>query len=52
MFLNSGRYLDTGSSSRNFPSSNKIITAVLVIALDCEAMLEAAQHDRDALLAL
>src|SRR3546814_14747679 len=32
-WLNSGMYLDTGSSRRNFPSSINIITAQLVKAL-------------------
>ena len=37
-FLNSGRYFDTGSSSRNRPSSYSIMTATLVMGLVMEQM--------------
>ncbi len=35
---NAGMYFSIGSSRRNFPSSQSIMTAVAVIALVCEAM--------------
>ena len=37
-FLNSGRYFETGSSSRNLPSSYSIMTATLVMGLVMEQM--------------
>ena len=37
-FRKAGIYFDTGSSNNNFPSSNKIMIATLVIAFVCEAM--------------
>ena len=36
--LNSGRYFSTGSSTFTLPSSTRIIRAVAVIGLDCEAI--------------
>src|SRR5215467_8981719 len=41
-FLNSGKYLEIGSSRRNLPSSYSIITATLVIGLDMEQMRKMA----------
>ena len=38
MSLNSGRYFETGSLSRNHPSSYSIITATLVMGLLMEAI--------------
>ena len=39
---NSGRYFSTGSSSRNFPASTSIMSAVAVIGLDIEAIQKIA----------
>ena len=42
MSLNSGKYLETGSFSKNRPSSASIITPTLVMALVMEAIRKIA----------